>query len=66
MRDSEEAQKTYWHLRNSELEPGKGGKEVFCDLMPSQKAYAECMGVPFKLSLFERLIGGWKDLKHKE
>jgi hypothetical protein len=52
MKDNEQFQKTYWHLRNSELDPGKAGKEVFCDLMPSQRAYADCMGVPYKLSPF--------------
>lgn len=66
MKTDEETQKTYWHMRRSELQPGKAGKEVFCDIMPSEKTYAECMGQQFKLSAFERLIGGWKDLKHKE
>jgi hypothetical protein len=35
--------------------------------MTSKTTTAQCLsGTPYKLSPFEKLIGGWKDLKHKQ
>jgi hypothetical protein len=66
MRDDPEIQKKYWYFRRSGLEVPKAGREVYCDTMTSDTYYAKCMNSTYKPSLFEKVAGQWKDLKHKE
>jgi len=65
MKNDENTQKQYSSFKSGGLTLGTAGKDVYCDLMTSEKTSAECMGNTFKLSAFEKAIGGWKDLKHK-
>lgn len=47
------------------LEKGKAGKSAFCDTTTAPQYKQQCEGHSSKTTLFDRVAGPWKDLKHK-
>jgi len=64
LKTDSETQIKYTHYQRSGLYPGKIGHEAFCDTMTSSTFVSECLGTSYKKSLFEKIAGPWKDLKH--
>ena len=68
LRDDPEYQKLYSYLMDGGLHEGKTGKSVFCDTTTSPQFKSECEGHKGKKtskSIFDKIAGPWKDLKHK-